>query len=142
MTSSAPSTSPYVVDTASLGRRLLALLVDWILCTLAVIALIGPSGWSDDPLAGFYTLGLFVLESALFTSIAGGSLGKIATRLRVVRNDGSYRPIELLPALLRSALIAVVIPPLVFRPDGRGLHDLAVGTRTVALEDLRAAAGR
>jgi len=34
---------------------------------------------------------------------------------------------------VRSLLIALVIPPLVFRPDGRGLHDLAVGSVTVPL---------
>ena len=30
-------------------------------------------------------------------------------------------------------LIALVIPPLVFRPDGRGLHDMAARSRTVRL---------
>jgi hypothetical protein len=28
-------------------------------------------------------------------------------------------------ALLRSVLICLVIPPLIFKPDGRGLHDMA-----------------
>jgi hypothetical protein len=32
----------------------------------------------------------------------------------------------------------VVVPPLIFRPDGRGLHDMAAGSMTVRLEDLRA----
>ena len=27
-----------------------------------------------------------------------------------------------------------MIPPLVFRPDGRGLHDIAAGTATVTLQ--------
>jgi hypothetical protein len=38
--------------------------------------------------------------------------------------------------------VAVVVPPLIFRPDGRGLHDMAAGSRTARLEDLRAASGR
>jgi hypothetical protein len=29
-----------------------------------------------------------------------------------------------------------VIPPLVFKPDGRGLHDMATGTQTALLDDL------
>ncbi|UUZ58720.1 RDD family protein [Nocardioides sp. B-3] len=102
---------------------------------------IGPGGWSNDPYAGFYTTGVFVVESAFFTAAMGGSFGKLVTRLRVVRSDGSNRPLELIPALVRSLLIALVIPPLVFRPDGRGLHDMAARSKTVRLADLRTAAG-
>jgi uncharacterized RDD family membrane protein YckC len=127
------------VPTASWGRRILALVVDWFASTLVVVALIGPREWSEDPLSGFYVLGVFVAESALFTAVAGGSFGKLATRLRVVRNDGSYGPVSLLRCVLRQVLVAVVVPPLIFRPDGRGLHDMAAGSRTVRLEDLRAA---
>jgi hypothetical protein len=35
-----------------------------------------------------------------------------------------------LMALLRQVLICLVIPPLVFRPDGRGLHDMICGSAT------------
>jgi hypothetical protein len=38
--------------------------------------------------------------------------------------------------MLRQVLICLVIPPLVFKPDGRGLHDLAVGTQTTMLSEL------
>lgn len=128
-----------MIDTASWGRRILALVVDWLACTLVVVALIGPRSWSEDPMSSWYVLGLFVAESAVFTAVAGGSFGKLATRLRVVRNDGSYGPVSLLRCVLRQLLVAVVIPPLVFRPDGRGLHDIAAGSRTARLEDLKAA---
>jgi uncharacterized RDD family membrane protein YckC len=47
------------------------------------------------------------------------------------------RPVGLLGALGRGILIALVIPPLVFRPDGRGLHDLMAGTATVTLDTAR-----
>jgi hypothetical protein len=39
--------------------------------------------------------------------------------------------VNLLQALLRTLLICLVIPPLVFNRDQRGLHDLAVGTVTI-----------
>ena len=42
-----------------------------------------------------------------------------------------------LRALVRSVLVALVIPPLIFRPDGRGLHDMLVGSATVRLADLQ-----
>jgi uncharacterized RDD family membrane protein YckC len=126
-----------VIDTASWARRILALVVDWFACTLVVVALIGPRSWSEDPASSWYVLGLFVAESALFTAVVGGSFGKLATRLRVVRDDGSYGPVSLLRCVLRQVLVAVVIPPLIFRPDGRGLHDMAAGSRTARLQDLR-----
>lgn len=127
-----------MTETASWVRRILALFVDWIASTFVVILVIGPGGWSEDPNAGFYTLGVFVLESTILTALAGGSFGKLATRLRVVRYDGSGRPIDLLRALVRSALIAVVIPPLIFKPDGRGLHDVVAGSATIPLSGGRA----
>jgi hypothetical protein len=45
----------------------------------------------------------------------------------VLRTDG--RPLSLLLALARTALICAVIPPLVYKPEsGRGLHDLWTGS--------------
>lgn len=122
-----------MTETASWPRRGLALIVDWVASTLVVILAIGPAGWLDDPASGFYVLGVFALESTLLTALAGGSFGKLATRLRVVRDDGSGRPLDLLRCLLRAVLVCLVVPPLVYRPDGRGLHDLAVGSRTIPL---------
>jgi uncharacterized RDD family membrane protein YckC len=124
---------PPPVETASWGRRIIALIVDWFASTLVVVVVLGPAGWSETPGSGFYTLLVFALESSVLTAVAGGSFGKLATRLRVVRNDGSGRPVDLLRSLLRQVLVCLVIPPLVFRPDGRGLHDLAAGSVTVTI---------
>ena len=119
-------------ETASWPRRFLALVVDWFAC-LAVAQTLVAYGVLEDNSNGVWTLVLFVLESAFFTALVGGSFGKLVTRLRVVRADGSGAPVSLLGALLRSVLVALLVPPLVFHPDGRGLHDLAARTRTVAL---------
>lgn len=130
-------------ETASWARRVLALFVDWIGCSLVVVFILGPARFfadqatSPDSVPAFLTLGLFVLETAALTTLSGGSFGKLATRLRVVRADGSGRPVGFLPSLARSILVAAVIPPLVFRPDGRGLHDILTGTVTVPLQAAR-----
>ncbi|MDQ4109432.1 MAG: RDD family protein [Actinomycetota bacterium] len=120
-------------ETASWGRRILALIVDWFASTLVVVVLLGPDGWSENRFSSAYTLMVFAFESGVLTALAGGSFGKLATRLRVVRNDGSGRPVDLLRSLLRQVMVCLVIPPLVFRPDGRGLHDLAAGSVTVTI---------
>ena len=124
---------PPPIETASWGRRIIALFVDWLASMLVVVVVLGPGGWSENQASGFYTLLVFALESSVLTAVAGGSFGKLATRLRVVRNDGTGRPVDLLRALLRQVMVCLVIPPLVFRPDGRGLHDLAAGSVTVTI---------
>ena len=131
------------LETASWGRRILALVVDWFASSFVVIVILGPSRFfadqstAPDALPGILTLVVFVLETALFTATSGGSFGKLATRLRVVRTDGSGRHVGLLGALARSILVAAVVPPLIFRPDGRGLHDMMAGTATVTLQTSR-----
>jgi uncharacterized RDD family membrane protein YckC len=122
---------PDVEITASWVRRALALFVDWAASTLVVIAVSGLDWYSTSPLSGPAVLATYVVESGLMTALAKGSFGQLATGLRVVRLDGDPRPLSLLAGLGRSLMIALVIPPLVFRPDGRGLHDLAVGSVTV-----------
>ncbi len=119
--------------TASWPRRILALFVDWTASTLVVVAVLGPAGWSESRGSGFYTMGVFILESTVLTALAGGSFGKLATRLRVVRLDGSGQPLDPLRSLLRVVLVCLVVPPVIYKPDGRGLHDLAVGSATVPL---------
>ena len=125
-----PRDLPY--ETASWGRRVLALLVDWF-ASMLVVSLFTPVLGTPGGPGGFYTLVVFVLESAVLTCTVGGSFGKMATRLRTVRVDGGGR-LDPLRSLARAILVALVIPPLVFRPDRRGLHDLAAGTATVTLQ--------
>ncbi len=128
-------------ETASWGRRILALFVDWIACMFAV-SLFTPVYGVENQAGQWWVVLLFVVESALLTALSGGSFGQLATRLRVVRHDGSGRPVGLLPAFARQILVAVVIPPLVFRPDGRGLHDIMAGTETVTLQTAKGVPAR
>jgi uncharacterized RDD family membrane protein YckC len=124
------------VRTASWGRRILALFIDWTVSQLVVVAVLGLEGWSENRSSGLITMGVFILESTVLTALVGGSFGKLVTGLRVVRLDGSGRPLDLLRSLLRVVLVCLVVPPMIYKPDGRGLHDLAVGTATVPVGRL------
>ena len=130
-------------ETASWLRRILALVVDWTVSTLIVIAIVGLEEYTDPGGPDqFAVLGVYVVESALLTWLAAGSFGKLLTGLRVVPVDGRLRPTNPLKVLARQVLIALVIPPLVFRQDGRGLHDMLAGTATVTMPTFRELLGR
>jgi uncharacterized RDD family membrane protein YckC len=126
-----PSIPVDELTTASWWRRLGALAVDWIACLAIAEWLVATGALAGNP-NGLGTLGIFVLESALFTALAGGSFGKLATRLRVVRMDGSPQPVSLLRSLARSVLVGLLVPPLLTF-EGRGLHDVVAGSRTVTI---------
>jgi uncharacterized RDD family membrane protein YckC len=115
-----PAEGPRAV--ASWGRRVAALFVDWLACLLVAQVFVSNTD-------GFVTMAIFLGEVSIFTTLAGGSFGQLALRLAVVRLDG--RRVNLLQAVVRTALICLVIPPVVFDRDNRGLHDLAVGTVTI-----------
>jgi uncharacterized RDD family membrane protein YckC len=113
---------------ASWGRRALALLLDWIAALLVATVVVGYGVWGGGWEA-WAPMGVFFVEATALTALLGGSFGQLALRLAVVRVDGG--PVTLLHALVRTALICVVVPPLVFNRDNRGLHDLLVGTVTL-----------
>jgi hypothetical protein len=109
---------------ASTGRRLLALAVDWAACLL-LVRLFLPHLDYGTPGSGWATLGFFAVEVWLFTSLAGASFGQRLLGMQVVRFGGSA-PGPLL-ALVRTLLLVLVVPALVWDRDGRGLHDRLPG---------------
>lgn len=114
---------------AGWGRRILAFLADWALANLLALLLVGTAGWSTETWRGWVPLIMWLFLVASATALTGASLGQHLLGLRVVRLD--LETVGLWRGVVRTGLIALVIPPLVFDPDRRGLHDLAVGTITV-----------
>ena len=114
---------------AGWGRRILALTVDWVASMCVAGALVGPSVLSSRGWEAWLPMLVFLLEATVLTPLAGGSFGKLVTRVAVVRLD--RRPVSLLVALLRTLLVCLVIPPVIYNRDRRGLHDLVAGTVTV-----------
>jgi len=96
---------------------------------LVAALFIGTAVWSGRGIEQWLTMLVFLVETSVLTPLVGGSFGQAATRIAVVRLDG--RPVSLLVALLRTVLICLVVPPLIFNRDQRGLHDLTAGTVTL-----------
>lgn len=119
---------------ASLGRRLVALVIDWVACELIVAAVLHhplAAGASDPHYMAtqLWTLLAFGVEVWLLTAISGLTVGKRLLGLRVIRVDGGRPGFGW--ALLRTILLLCVIPALLADRDLRGLHDRAANTIVV-----------
>jgi uncharacterized membrane protein required for colicin V production len=110
---------------AGTGRRVVALFIDWLASLLIAQAVVGTPQSSVE---SFATLGIFFVEVTLLTWLSGASFGQRLVGLRVV---GRGRRLGFTGAALRTLLICLVIPPLVWDADGRGLHDKAVDSVVV-----------
>ncbi|MGB8022489.1 MAG: hypothetical protein WCF04_14760 [Candidatus Nanopelagicales bacterium] len=105
---------------AGTWARALALAIDWLAATLLARVLVGSP---QSALESFATLGIFGAEVALLTWLSGASFGQRIVGVRVV---GRRRRLGLIAVLLRTLLICLAIPPVIWDADGRGLHDRAV----------------
>ena len=114
---------------AGWGRRVLALLVDWLLSMLAAGAFVGTDVWTGGRAGAWAPLAVFAAQVWLLTALLGASAGQRILGIRVVGVDGGS--IGLWSALIRTLLICLVIPPVVYDRDQRGLHDLATGAIVV-----------
>lgn len=112
---------------ASLGRRIGALFIDWLLCTFIVVALIRPSRADVE----YWTLLVFAAQDFALTALTGLTIGKRLLGIRVVRLDGKM--VGPLWGLLRTLVLLTVLPPLLLNHDSRGLHDRASNTAVVRI---------
>lgn len=111
-----PETGPGSL--AKIGRRVLALGIDWALALMVSRAFFG----SDNTA----TLTFFMLEQWLLVATIGNSFGHLIAGIKVRKLDGSY--VGIVPALIRIGLILLVIPAVIWDTDNRGLHDKAAKT--------------
>jgi uncharacterized RDD family membrane protein YckC len=106
---------------ASWGRRLAAIFVDWAAALL--IAGLASGHAYGSPAYRTDTLLIFGLEVFVLTTFIGASFGQRLLGLRVVRVDG--RRLGPTGALVRTALLCLAFPALIWDRDRRGLHDRA-----------------
>ncbi|MGO4462847.1 RDD family protein [Streptomyces sp. M-16] len=113
---------------ARFGRRLGAVMIDWLPCQLIAYGLITHGNLQT---AGNWTLGLFVALSILTVGTVGFTPGKRILGLRVIGQDGGR--LGFLRVVARTLLLALVIPALVWDRDGRGFHDRLAGAVQVRI---------
>ncbi|MFE7105094.1 RDD family protein [Streptomyces sp. NPDC057575] len=103
---------------APLGRRFGAVFIDWALCLLIAYGLFARG---DQQAAGNWALGIFLVLSVLTVGTIGCTPGKRLLGIRVVSENGGRLPFG--RVVVRSVLLCLAIPALVWDRDGRGLHD-------------------
>lgn len=111
-----PETGPRSVG--RIGRRIAALAIDWGAAVLISVAFFRYDPWA--------TLAIFAVTQIVFLLTVSGSVGHLILGLRVVPIAGGYlgawRP------FVRTALLCLVIPAVIWDKDQRGMHDRLAGT--------------
>lgn len=100
------------------GARILAIVIDWLPCS------VGAQLLTKNP--AFSALVLFAVITVVSVGIAGRTVGHAVAGLRVAQLDGQRAGFA--AAVIRTVLLCLLIPPVVYNADGRGLHDRAAGT--------------
>jgi uncharacterized RDD family membrane protein YckC len=107
---------------ASMGRRVVALFIDWLL-SLAI------AYWLTH--SQYWTLAIFGVEVFVLTALGGSTVGKRLSGIRVIRTGGGM--VGFRWSLVRTVLLLTVVLPLLTDFDRRGIHDRAADTIVVRL---------
>jgi uncharacterized RDD family membrane protein YckC len=109
---------------APAGHRLAAFVADIALSALVAGLFTAPQ------LPRNWSLAAFLAEYAVFGAAFGQTPGMRLLGLRLVRAD---RPARVGPVrvLARTAMLALLVPALIWDADGRGVHDRLTGTAVI-----------
>ncbi len=108
----------------TLGRRLIAITVDWLASYAIAFAFFAGGGSYSERIEAtrLSTPLIFVAEYAILVALTGASFGHRLLRLKVVDfNHGGVPSIR--QVLIRTGLMALVITAITYDEDGRGVHE-------------------
>ncbi len=111
------------------GRRIAALVIDYAAASIIASAFLGFQQFALPKEAGitqFAPMIVFAILQILFIPTLGGSPGHRIVGLRLAMLNGTW--VGLWRPIVRTLLLVLVIPAVIFDADQRGLHDKAVGT--------------
>jgi uncharacterized RDD family membrane protein YckC len=100
------------------GRRIGAIVIDWAIASFLSFAFFRYDSWA--------TIAIFAVLQILFIPTIGGSIGHRVFGLRVVAVRGGW--VGVWRPIVRTLLLCIVIPALVWDSDQRGFHDKIAGT--------------
>ncbi|MFI6511445.1 RDD family protein [Streptosporangium sp. NPDC050855] len=110
------------------GRRIAALLIDWLICTWAITqGLLG----IDPTRQGWVPITILAVEYLLLVGTMGMTFGMRLLGIRVAALGGGQP--GFVAVLVRTLLLCLAVPALIWDRDQRGLHDRAANTVVVRL---------
>jgi uncharacterized RDD family membrane protein YckC len=118
------------------GIRIAAWIVDAVASSLVAALFVNAFAPRDahhdfaSRLPGYWSLIPFAVDYVIGMLVAGRTLGMYLFGLRVIRVDRD-EPVNPWRAVLRTVLLMLFIPAVVFDKDGRGLHDRYTDTAVV-----------
>ena len=116
---------------AATGPRLGAFVVDAVASAIVAGLIVQSRGsHGTDRLPGSWSLIPFAIDYVLGVLFAGRTLGMYLFGLRLVRLDraDAVGPVR---AVVRTVLLLLLVPAVIFDKDGRGLHDRITETAVV-----------
>jgi uncharacterized RDD family membrane protein YckC len=103
-----------------------AIALDWAASTLLSLVVFRGVTYGS-PESGFGILSIFALEVIVLTWLTAASFGQRILGICVLTVNGGR--LSLWRVALRTLLICLVVPAVVYDNEGRGLHDRIVGSR-------------
>lgn len=113
---------------ARAGRRFAAITIDWLMSWA-----VGSIFFDQNQGRPFWIALVFFLQIFILTATTGASAGQRLLNLRVLRYP-ELEPLGIGATLLRTLLILLVVPAVVYDKDGRGLHDRIVGSAVMRVK--------
>ena len=121
--------APTDLSLAGFGRRVLALLIDWLIAY--GLAALGMSlGWWSTAILPTAVLAIWFVLGAVSLRLFSFTPGQLALGLMVVSVDNRQH-IGIGRAAVRGLLVALVVPSLFADSDGRGIQDRLTSTAVV-----------
>lgn len=108
---------------ARLGRRIGALSIDWAIAYGIAWALFQDERRIVD---GLFITSVFLVMQIASISLTSGSIGHVMLGMRVVPMVGGW--VGVWRPIVRTVLLCVVIPAVIWDADQRGMHDRLAGT--------------
>jgi uncharacterized RDD family membrane protein YckC len=117
---------------ATTGQRLGAFVVDAVASGLVAGLFVQATGagGAAGHLPGSWSLIPFAIDYVVGVLVAGRTLGMYLVGLRLVRVDRGAA-VDPVRAVVRTALLSLLLPAVIWDRDGRGLHDRLTDTAVV-----------
>lgn len=103
----------------SQGRRMLGVLIDWLMSYAIAIGFFVEFG---EPSMGAVVFLIFTAQYLLFAALGGATPGHRVVGLKIVRFSDGGMPTPL-QALIRTGLLVLIVTAITFDHNGRGINE-------------------